>query len=61
MYEIRIRDSQGQWQADLVGANNEFTSEAEAEEAIQLLRGLGRDWVANLDTGQPTEYRVFEV
>lgn len=52
-YQIETRGTNGQWTAN-VGDQNRFASEAEAEQAIESLRGLGDEWAA-------AEYRVAEL
>ena len=44
----------GAWTAEPIGDNNNFTTRAEAERAIDALRALGGDWAG-------AEYRVSEV
>lgn len=57
MFEIQAKGRYGDWDSEYVSGDPQatrFESEAEAEAAIEELRGLGPDW-------ENGEYRVVEI
>jgi len=60
LYEIQIKDRNGNWSADCLGANNLYDLEEEAQERIDTLRALSSEWAYNPNEAE-IEYRVIRL